>query len=79
MGGWKAMQANVGNVAHLSCSACACVSSLLLLRTAAVVRRRFRNPRLERVPRELQFRKVIDLCKRAKGCHYCGAANGTVK
>jgi DNA-directed RNA polymerase III subunit RPC1 len=42
-------------------------------------RRRFRNPKLERVPREQQFRRVIDICKRVKLCHHCGAYNGTVK
>jgi hypothetical protein len=41
--------------------------------------RRFRNPRLERVPRELMFRKLIEACKRTKACHFCGGANGTVK
>jgi hypothetical protein len=41
--------------------------------------RRFRNPKLERVPREQQFRRVIDICKRVKLCHHCGAYNGTVK
>jgi len=41
--------------------------------------RRFRNPRLERVPRELMFRKLVETCKRTKACHYCGEANGTVK
>ncbi|WIA12568.1 hypothetical protein OEZ85_006229 [Tetradesmus obliquus] len=41
--------------------------------------KRFRNPKLERVPREQQFRRVIDICKRAKLCHHCGAYNGTVK
>jgi hypothetical protein len=43
------------------------------------VPRRFRNPKLERVPREQQFRRVIDICKRVKLCHHCGAYNGTVK
>lgn len=41
--------------------------------------KRFRNPRLERVPRELMFRKLVETCKRTKACHYCGEANGTVK
>ncbi|KAF8067125.1 DNA-directed RNA polymerase III subunit RPC1 [Scenedesmus sp. PABB004] len=41
--------------------------------------RRFRSPKLERVPRELLFRRVIETCKRARVCHHCGAYNGTVK
>eukprot|EP00879_Flechtneria_rotunda_P021361 GHRR01022515.1.p1 GENE.GHRR01022515.1~~GHRR01022515.1.p1 ORF type:complete len:846 (+),score=303.63 GHRR01022515.1:467-3004(+) len=41
--------------------------------------KRFRNPKIERVPRELMFRKLVDICKRCKSCHHCGAYNGTVK
>jgi hypothetical protein len=58
---------------HLTPQYCA------ILAAGGCCRRRFRNPRLERVPRELMFRKLIEACKRSKGCHYCGAVNGTVK
>jgi DNA-directed RNA polymerase III subunit RPC1 len=40
---------------------------------------KFRNPRLERVPREAMFRRVNDICKRQRTCPHCGAFNGVVK
>jgi len=42
-------------------------------------RSKFRNPRLERVPRELMFRRVNDICKRQRVCPHCGQFNGVVK
>ncbi len=50
-----------------------------VLRTRGSLRRRFRNPRVERVQRVLMFRKLIDRCKRQKNCPYCGEYNATVK
>lgn len=48
--------------------------------TAPLARRsKFRNPRLERVPREQMFRRVNDVCKRQRTCPHCGAYNGVVK
>ena len=44
-----------------------------------VPHRKFRNPRLERVPREKLFKKLIDICKRCRTCPYCGGYNGVVK
>jgi DNA-directed RNA polymerase III subunit RPC1 len=41
--------------------------------------RRFRNPRLENVPRRALSKKMADRCKRCRTCYYCGAANGVVK
>lgn len=51
----------------------------LVLPAYARLRRRFRNPRVERVQRVFMFRKLIDRCKRQKNCPYCGEYNATVK
>ena len=41
--------------------------------------KRFRNPRLEIVPRRALSKKLSEKCKRCRACYYCGAANGVVK
>mgnify|MGYP001292403833 CR=1 FL=1 len=41
--------------------------------------KRFRNPRLEIVPRRALSKKLSEKCKRCRTCYYCGAANGVVK
>ena len=37
--------------------------------------KRFRNPRLEIVPRRALSKKLSEKCKRCRACYYCGAAN----
>ena len=41
--------------------------------------KRFRNPRLEIVPKRALSKKLAEKCKRCRTCFYCGAANGVVK
>ena len=41
--------------------------------------KRFRNPRLEIVPKRALSKKLADKCKRCRVCPSCGAANGAVK
>ena len=41
--------------------------------------KRFRNPRLEIVPRRALSKKIAERCKRCRLCYSCGAANGVVK
>ena len=41
--------------------------------------KRFRNPRLEIVPKRALSKKLADKCKRCRTCYHCGGANGVVK
>ena len=41
--------------------------------------KRFRNPRLEIVPKRALSKKLAEKCKRCRVCYHCGAANGVVK
>jgi len=41
--------------------------------------RQMRNPNTDALTKQALFKKVVEKCKKAKDCPYCGATNGTVK
>ena len=63
----------------LQCICKSCARVLLNDDERRVFARKFRSGRLERVRRELLFRKVMDRCKRVRCCPHCNMLNGPVK
>ncbi len=41
--------------------------------------RRFRSPKIERLAREAQFKKLLARCKLTRVCPHCGDPNGQIK
>lgn len=62
---------------HCICKNCSRV--LLDEQEALGYLRRFRSPKIERLGREAQFKKLLAKCKLTRVCPHCGDPNGQIK
>lgn len=74
---------HIGYLRHtlhvLQCICKSCSRILLVDSEREAYLARFRNPRTDILAKHATLKKVVEKCKKARECPYCGASNGTVK